>query len=234
MKNLLVLQHIAREKPSNIAHYASDKNVGLDVIRLYETTHIPDPLQYDGVIVLGGPMGVYDEYAGKTEEIETLRVALGAVPTLGICLGAQLIAHVLGSRVYPHERDGVHIKEVGYYTVAHTDEGSESALFSGLPSPMTVLEWHGDTFDMPKGAKQLARSELCEHQAFSHNGAHGLQFHLEATPHLVEEWLSADVDWASDGFNLDSEKILRESHEHAPLMKAQCYRLLDNFLESPV
>lgn len=230
MTKLLVLQHILREHPSNIAEYARDRNVTLDVIGLWKSEPIPDVSLYDGLIVLGGPMGVYEEYTGKKEELDVIQKHIGAVPMLGICLGAQLLAHVLGAKVYPHIKSGKHLKEVGYYTVEHTEEGKVSPLFKDLPSEMKVLQWHGDTFDIPEGATHIATAPLCKNQAFSKGNTHGLQFHVEATPTMVATWVERDAKWAHTDFDLDEERIMKDAEELAPVIKKQCYQLLDNFL----
>jgi GMP synthase (glutamine-hydrolysing) len=138
----------------------------------------------DLLIVLGGPIGVYetDQYPFLSTEIALLERRLGrGLPTLGICLGAQLMARALGSRVFPGD-----IKEIGWGSVDLTPEGKSSCLRS---LETAVLHWHGDTFDLPDGAVRLASNAHYENQAFArgHN-ALALQFHLEADPRQLEEW----------------------------------------------
>jgi len=232
MKKILLFQHVERENPSYIADYANARGHGLDVIELWKRPTMPDASAYDALIVLGGPMGVYEEYAGKNREIAAITELLGKAPILGICLGSQLVAHAFGAHVYPHKRDDQHIKEVGHYRVALTPEGRQSAIFSGFPDSFEVLQWHGDTFDLPEGAHLLATAELCQNQAFSHGRAYGIQFHVEARPEMVEEWLAADSGWTHTDFDLDEKKMIREAYTLAPTMKEHCYRLLDNFLEA--
>jgi GMP synthase (glutamine-hydrolysing) len=232
MKKLLIFQHIAREHPSYIFDYVVERKYEIDVVKLWEGGIIPDVSAYDGLIVLGGPMGVYEEYTGKEEELAAISQNIGTTPMLGICLGAQLLAHALGARVYPHEVDGKHVKEVGYYSVNLTDEGIRHRLFKGFKSPVQVLQWHGDTFDLPEEATLLASDVLCKNQAFCKGNVCGLQFHVETTPELIEEWLQEDAAWTHTDFDLDEEKTLADAKKLAPLMKVQCYKLLDNFLGS--
>jgi GMP synthase (glutamine-hydrolysing) len=144
-----------------------------------------DPLAADLLVVLGGPIGVYenDLYPFLDAETEHIATRLRAQrPTLGICLGSQLLAKALGARVYPSGN-----KEIGWAPVALTAAGQRSCL-SQLDDT-AVLHWHGDTFDLPEGAVLLASTPLCEHQAFS-VGQHalGLQFHAEAAGAALEAW----------------------------------------------
>lgn len=174
MKKLLVFQHVPREHSSRISTYAHDGGHSLDIVELWKPYTMPLLSSYDGLIVLGGPMGVYDDFPSKQEELGVLREHAGEVPILGICLGAQLVAHALGSRVYPHIRDGCHIKEIGFYDVTLTDAGLQSPLFKSFEKNLTVLQWHGDTFDVPQGAEHLASSKNCDNQAFSYRNAYGV------------------------------------------------------------
>lgn len=230
MKKILVFQHIKREHPSLIAEYATERGMTLDVVPLFETNTIPDVSAYDALIVLGGPMGVYEEYQGKTEELTAIKSHIGSVPMLGICLGAQLLAYALGASVYPWQKDGKRCKEIGYYDIALTPEGQAGGLFSGFPSQFAALQWHGDTFDLPQGATLLATDSECPHQAFSYGNAYGVQFHVEATPEIVSDWVHEDRAWITQGFALDEKKIADDAQRLAPVMRAQCFRMLDNFL----
>ena len=231
MKKILVFQHIERENPGFIADYVADRNRELDLAALWGEYYMPELGNYDALIVLGGPMGAYEEYPGKAEEIHALKNAIGTIPVLGICLGAQLIAHALGAKVYPHVVDGKHIKEVGYYDVALTEEGKAHRLFKGFPPEFKVLQWHGDTFDVPEGGELLAESPLCKNQAFSYgDSTYGLQFHIEAPPKMVETWIREDSSWTHKDFAFDEERAAKEAHELAPVLKEHFYRLMDNFL----
>lgn len=143
----------------------------------------PDDAGADLLIVLGGPIGAYEEalYPWLSDEIRVLaaRIKQGA-PTLGICLGAQLMARALGARVYPGPA-----KEIGFAPLILPRDNLLSP-FGDLP----VLHWHGDTFDLPHGAVNLASTPVCAQQAFSW-GARALafQFHPEAQPAGFERWL---------------------------------------------
>jgi GMP synthase (glutamine-hydrolysing) len=139
------------------------------------------------LIVLGGPIGVYehDEYPFLSAELSLLRTRLeNQLPTLGICLGAQLIAAAMDARVYPSGT-----KEIGWGAIQLTEAGKDSSLRHLGSSEFTVLHWHGDTFDLPARATLLASTNAVKHQAFSvGHHALALQFHVEADPERIESW----------------------------------------------
>jgi GMP synthase (glutamine-hydrolysing) len=146
-----------------------------------------EALEPDLLVVLGGPIGAYEQYLYPflVQELRLLEARLAADrPTLGICLGAQLMAAALGARVYPARQ-----KEIGWAPVTLSAAGQASVL-APLEPGVRVLHWHGDTFDLPAGAALLASTEACANQAFSwrQNGL-GLQFHLEVVESEIERWL---------------------------------------------
>jgi GMP synthase (glutamine-hydrolysing) len=146
-----------------------------------------EPLDPDLLVVLGGPIGANDEaeYPFLLDELEILNTRLASdAPTLGICLGAQLMARALGARVYPGTQ-----KEIGWKALQLTDDGKNSPLHHLAPERTPVLHWHGDTFDLPAGAVRLASTDITPNQAFRWK-KHGLalQFHPEVTVHGLERW----------------------------------------------
>src|SRR3989338_3526002 len=240
---ILVFQHVPHETPGYIADYAKEKRITLDVLELWKPYTMPDIAGYGALIVLGGPMGVYEDYPSKADELRVIRESIGKMPILGICLGSQLLAHALGAKVYKNFKDGKRAKEIGYYDVDFTAEGKASPLFKGFLSPLKVLQWHGDAFALPKGATLLASSPLCTNQAFSWQyertnkdtkvrtkkaAVYGTLFHTEFTPAMVKGLNDLDRKWTHEDFDLDAKKLLSEAESLAPLMKRQCYRLLDN------
>jgi len=181
---------------------------------------------------MGGPMGVYEDFPSRDDEIRLIRTAVGRIPTLGICLGSQLIAHALGARVYPNEKDGKPVKEIGFDRVRLTPEGSANPLFKGFPSEIRVLQWHGDAFDLPDGASLLATSAASRNQAFAFENAYGILFHLELTPGMIQGLAEATRAWTHENFDLDEERLARDARDLEPLLRAQCYSLLDNFFST--
>ncbi len=145
------------------------------------------PEEAAGMIFLGGPMSVNDDLDFIHAEIAILQRAIAkGTPVLGVCLGAQLIAKALGARVYANP-----VKEIGWAPITVLDAADR--LFRGINAQEDVFHWHGETFDLPPGAELLASSERCRHQAFRvGDRIYGLQFHPEATPEMIREWLRED------------------------------------------
>ena len=184
--SLLVLQHIACEPPA--AFEDELRSRGLDVVRveLDEGDALPDWRDFPAVVVMGGPMGAYDEaeHGWLAPEKRLLRDAVeGGVPVWGVCLGAQLLASALGARVYRGERP-----EVGVLPVELTAEAADDPVFAAAPASFPALQWHGDTFDLPEEATLLARSAAYPNQAFRVGASYGLQFHIEVPLSLATDW----------------------------------------------
>lgn len=176
-----VLQHVPFEGPAGIADWAATHGHPLTVAHLYRGDPLPAQDSFDRLVVMGGPMGIYDEqdHPWLAPEKAFLHAAIQAGKSiLGVCLGAQLLADCLGARVYRNAH-----KEIGWLPIELTPEAQADPVFGPLSPGLTVYHWHGDTFPLPPGALHLARSAGCEQQAFLYRGrVLGLQFHLETTP----------------------------------------------------
>lgn len=182
----LAVQHVAAEPPNLIAAALDAEGVRLDVVRVDRGDPVPvDAERLSAVIMMGGPMSVAD--AGRLEHLrDEMRLVESAlrhgVPVLGVCLGSQILAHVLGARVAP-----AGFLELGWLPVTLAPDASGDALLGECPPTFTALHWHGDAFDLPRGAAHLARSDRTAVQAFRHGRAWGLLFHFEADAVQVEE-----------------------------------------------
>lgn len=187
MKTAVAIRHVAFEDLGTFepvlerAGYAvSYLEAGVDDLASSATA--------DLLIVLGGPIGAFEDrtYPFLVDELRVLERRLAAArPTLGVCLGAQLIARSCGKKVYPGQA-----KEIGYAPIVPTPEGRRSCLAHLQDAGWQVLHWHGDTFDLPAGATLLASTSTTENQAFAIGSqVLGLQFHMEAEPSKMERWL---------------------------------------------
>lgn len=186
-----------------------------------------DPFDADLLAVLGGPIGVYDHeaYPILAEELRLLRARLRADrPTLGICLGAQLMAAALGARVYPGPA-----KEIGWSALDLTDAGGGHALAALRGAP--VLHWHGDTFDLPEGCDRLASTPPCHNQAFARaSNVLGLQFHPEVRAARFEHWLLGHAsELASAG--ISPVALRRDAERHARGLEVAGTAMLGQWLD---
>jgi GMP synthase-like glutamine amidotransferase len=175
-----VLQHVPFEGLGSIAGWLDEHQAHVGWTRFFAGESVPPVDALDLVIAMGGPMSVNDEAELPWLETEKqfVRYAIARdVPVLGVCLGAQLVASALGSRVYPGP-----FKEIGWFPVRAVDPSPGVSTFR-FPRESLVFHWHGETFDLPAGAVRLASSDGCENQAFQlKQNVIGLQFHLETTP----------------------------------------------------
>lgn len=189
MRKILVFQHAAHEILGTLNPLLKREGFRVRYVNFQRTPEAEPTLdKYKGLIVLGGHMGVYerDKFPHLKHELKIIEQALKAdIPILGICLGSQLLAHALGSTVRKHSE-----REIGWYDVEMTEEGQKDALFGHFNKREKIFQMHGDTFDVPKSTVHLARSEICEGQAFRYGEkVYGMQFHLEVDQAMVKRWL---------------------------------------------
>lgn len=219
---ILCLEHAEGEGPGRIAAWAAERCFQLERVRVDQASVLPDPASAGVLIIMGGPMNIYEHrsHPWLMAEKRLIQAAVDAQkPMLGICLGSQLIADVLGGKVFQNEEI-----EIGWHPVHRV--GDHPVLADIFPAVFTPLHWHGDTFSLPADAQLFASSEACENQAFiSRRNIVGLQFHIEAGPEEVSDFISSLGDergrWVQS-----REHMLRHSPVEAEL-KLMLWRLLD-------
>ena len=189
---VLAFRHVPFEHLGLIEPALNSRGVAFDYADLYvDGAPVPKPEDYAGLIFMGGPMSANDALPWLAREIRWIEQAVRrGQPVLGVCLGAQLIAKALGARVYRNPA-----KEIGWFDVEFTPDAARDHLFAEAASRELVFHWHGETFDLPAGSVHLAFSDACRHQAFRVGQyAYGLQFHLEVTPAMIDDWCRQDAN----------------------------------------
>lgn len=187
---------------------------------------IPNNLDgYDALVILGGPASVYENFQYLKDEEKLIKSAITKdVPTLGICLGSQLIAKAAGTRVYKGPK-----KEIGWYPVELTNYGI-NGIFNGMKKNLMVFQWHGDTYDLPNNAVPLASSELYPVQAFRVGSAIGIQFHLEVSKEMAMDWVKEyEAELKSVRDYIDTNSIIAGFDAHGKALKQYTSILYRNF-----
>lgn len=218
MHSVWVLQHTPIETLGIVEDVLRARQVGFD----YVPTHLGKPVPAEmgdkaGLIVMGGPMGVYDEaeYPFLRDEMRLIESALAeGRPVLGVCLGSQLLAAALGAQVTKGER-----KELGWHEVTLSESADEDPLFAGIKPSFWPFHWHGDVFTLPKQCVPLASSKQTACQAFRHGkNAYGLLFHLEVTQPQITQMLSVFADELHEAGGMASV-IREETPRHLPVLQ---------------
>jgi len=221
--NIHWIQHVPFEGLASLEPMLLEKGHTLDCTRLYRDEKFPAVADIDWLIVMGGPMGIYDDdqYAWLSREKKFIEQAVHAEKTvLGICLGAQLIADILGAKVYKNV-----YREIGWFPIERTTDST--LLGPVLPERVEVFHWHGHTFDIPEGATRVAASEACANQGFVYKDrVIGFQFHLETTLQSA----TALIEHCGDELDGSSYVQTAEQIFAGPDRFRQINRLMDNIL----
>jgi GMP synthase-like glutamine amidotransferase len=225
-----VIKHEALEGPGAIAPWAAERGHSLAVTELSKGEALPQPADFDALVLMGGSMSVNDEgrYAWLRPEKQLVRDSLAAgKKILGICLGAQMIASALGAPVTRNPE-----KEIGWFPVEATDAGWEHPFWLGLPRALPVFHWHGETFGLPPGAVQLLRSAACEQQGYAiGTQALALQCHPEVDAVSVAEMVENGRDELVEGrWFIQTEEAIRSQTEPLARLRPVLQRLLDQWM----
>jgi GMP synthase (glutamine-hydrolysing) len=229
MKSLRIhyLQHVPFEDMGCIQEWAIANGHSLTSTKFFENASLPDPSVFDWLIVMGGPMGVYDNeiHSWIDPEKEFIKNAIANNKTvIGICLGSQLIASALGARVYPNAW-----KEIGWFPVSLSRQLPFKNPLLADSEDQIVFHWHGDTFDLPPGAVRLASNEACRNQAFIYGDrVIGLQFHFEVTEKSLQKMVVAGSNELTNQKYVQTAEAILTNLSAIPENNRRMFSLLDH------
>lgn len=233
MGKVYVLQHVDCEKPGLILQALETRGFEPEYVRGYRGQTVPREMgEAAGLVIMGGPMGVYENhrYPFLNDEMRVIENALqNQKPVLGVCLGSQLLAAALGAAVTKGRQ-----KEIGWFPVTLSAAAKDDAFWQGVSRTFTALHWHGDVFELPRGAACLASSALTGQQAFRFGkNAYGILFHIEPTAETLRGMAEAFPEELSEA-GTSAQKIIEESRRHLPPLAAiarTVFRRWAEFLE---
>ena len=223
-----ILQHAPFESPGYLNEWIEKNNYLVSYSKLYKDNSLPEHYTYDVLVIMGGPMGVYDvcENPWLAYEKIFIREAINlGRKVIGICLGSQLIASALGAKVFPNKE-----KEIGFFPILINKTVD---IFSFLPDEINVFHWHGDTFELPVGAVLIASSEATQNQAFIYeSNVLALQFHMEVTETLLQQFFeNDDSELKPAKFVQTKEEILKGS-AYIPTSNLLFEEILNSFVNN--
>jgi GMP synthase-like glutamine amidotransferase len=230
--DVLVLQHIACEPPGVYEDVLRERGASLTRVEVDDGDDLPDWREFAAIVAMGGPMSANDDSSLSWLSAEKAFIAQAvreSMPFWGVCLGVQLLAASLGARVYAGAEP-----EVGVLPVELTEEGRRDPVFSALPPTVPALQWHGDTFDLPRGAVRLAGSPAYPNQAFRFENAYGVQFHLEVSSEMAREWMDVPEYASALERTIGGETMLRAVDTWVDEMLDHGRVLFERWLDSVV
>ena len=232
MSRVLVFQHVAAEPLGTLDPLIRARGHRIRFVNFErEPDAQPNVDRYQGLVVLGGPMNVSDQTSRPhliTELRCIERMLEQGKPVLGICLGSQLLAHALGAPIRRHAVD-----EIGWYRWQPTTHANGDAVLAVLPEHAPIFQWHSCTFEIPRSAVHLGRTDSCENQAFRFgDNAYGFQFHLEMDRPLIRRWLgNPDYRRELERAGINGEQILTDTELHIASMQASAAEVFNRFLD---
>jgi GMP synthase (glutamine-hydrolysing) len=229
--SVTILQHIHCETPGIISDCLQSAGIDMHFVRTFERNPIPSNLDTQaGLIVMGGPMSVYDheQFPFLLEEQRLIEEALkNDKPVLRVCLGSQLLAATLGAEV----KSGAQ-KEIGWHPVTLTQYAASDALWKELPARFTAYHWHGDVYDLPQGAVSLTSSELTPCQGFRYEAnAYGFLFHMEMTEKIIQNMVK-EFSGELDEENIAAGSIIEKTRDFLPALQTVGGRVFRRWAKS--
>ena len=225
--------HVSFEGPGIISDWVESNRHSFSYTRFYQGDPLPDAGQADLLVIMGGPMNVFDYHIHPwmQDEVEWVGAFIkSGKPVIGICLGAQIIAAALGVEVYPGKE-----KEIGWYNLRFLPCLGDYRICDELPPTRKVFHWHGDTFNIPEGAVRIAESQAFPNQGFLYEGkVLALQFHLEVTPSNVKELVENCREELVTGTYIQSEEELLDKKQFAEENHQLMFRFLDYLAEQVI
>jgi len=220
------LQHVPFESLGSISGWLENQHISASCSRFFADDPLPSLTTFDGLIVMGGPMGIYDDtvYPWLEKEKNFIKSCIAdGKPVLGICLGAQLIASVLGAKVTSN-----HSKEIGWFEIRKSKTDIIHTIQDGLPDAIIVFHWHGDQFAIPDKAVCLYESDACEHQAFIfQDNVIALQFHLETELENAQALVKHCADELTGGKYVQGKEAILNTRDHYINMKPMRNTILE-------
>jgi GMP synthase (glutamine-hydrolysing) len=220
------LQHVDYESPSAILNWAKKENSKFTSTKFYLNEQLPEILDFDLLIIMGGPMNIYEyeKYPYLLEEKRFIKKAIDQNKSiLGICLGGQLIADVLGAKTEKNKE-----KEIGWFPIQKVKNNYDAELNKILNTDEPVFHWHGDTFNIPQGAVRLAKSEACDNQSFVYkNNIIALQYHLEMDEESLEAIIAKSKGRLVESKFVQSAEEMLSDKKRFEVINNNLYSLLD-------
>ncbi len=234
MRKLLVCQHVPYELLGTLNPLFKEHGFRIRYVNFGRFPELQPSLEgYNGLVILGGPMNVDQghRFPHLHHEVKMVEAALKKeIPVLGVCLGAQIIAKALGAQVGQNPE-----KEIGWHDVFLTEAGKKDFLFATFQQPEKIFHWHGDTFEIPRGAVHLAASEICKNQAFRYGKkVYGLQFHLEVDEPMIERWLVVPhhkEEMENLKGKVDPKDIREQTPRHIHRLKSLSHSAFSEFIK---
>jgi GMP synthase (glutamine-hydrolysing) len=224
--NIQYLQHAAMEGAGQIGNWAARRGHRFAGTHWYRGDAAPDAGEIDFLVIMGGGMNIYEHRNHPwlvAEKALIAEVISQGKPVLGVCLGAQLIADVMGGKVYQNPEF-----EIGWFPIRMLEPARKDRLFGHFPAELTALHWHGDTFELPRGATLLASTEGCLNQAFVCQGnVVGLQFHIEVRPEDVRAFVEGETEPLPEGRYVQGFEEILAGDRHMPA----AHQMLEEMLE---